>query len=209
MPCARVVTTLPAKTDNVLYRRSTHNIPPPFLHKITLQAHIKTKHKGNYHRCQYDNCEKRYVQQNTLDRHIQAVQQGRKLPCVFDGCDKIFSYGGKAKHVEKVHLGIRYPCPCADCDKVFTKKTSLPIHIKTVHGTLEQAAEMREKRLQLRSLLAEKEAQGICSTIKTCQNPAIQGSFFCQYQEKIVDSVAQAQKQDRRRYSIIIINPNC
>lgn len=78
---------------------------------------------------------------------------------MFDGCDKIFSYGGKAKHVEKVHLGIRYPCPCADCDKVFTKKTSLPIHIKTVLGTLEQAAEMREKRLQLRSLLAEKEAR--------------------------------------------------
>lgn len=104
-----------------------------------------------------------------------------------------------------MHLGIRYPCPCADCDKVFTKKTSLPTHIKTVHSTVEQAAEMREKRLQLRSLLAEKETKGICSTTKTCQNPAIQGSFCCKYHEKIIDSVARAMKDKTDQGTILSV----
>lgn len=51
---------------------------------------------------------------------------------------------------------------------------------------------MKEKKRQLRQLLAEKEVRGICSATKKCENPAVKGSFRCVLHEKTVDPIAKA-----------------
>ncbi|KAJ0123440.1 zinc finger protein 41-like isoform X1 [Diaporthe amygdali] len=132
----------------------------------------------------------------SLADHIESVHTGIGLPCPYDDCPRIFSTtGGLNGHVNSVHIGTRYPCPCADCGRLFTLKSSQAAHIKSIHGTPEDAAELREKRLQIRRLLADKEAQGICSATKTCQNPAVKDVFCCEYHQKTVDSVAKALKE--------------
>lgn len=51
---------------------------------------------------------------------------------------------------------------------------------------------MKEKKRQLRQLLAEKEVRGISGATKKCENPAVKGSFRCDLHEKTVDSIAKA-----------------
>lgn len=160
------------------------------------RKHVRSAHQGIRHFCRYDNCDKTFSFRCHLEDHIRFAHVGEILCCPFDDCEKIFSSKpGFSSHVNTIHLGIRYPCPCLGCDRIYTEKRSQEKHVKSVHGTLEDAAELYEKKLQLRKLLAEKEAQGICSTTKSCQNPAIKGSFCCNYHEKTVNSVNKALQE--------------
>lgn len=97
------------------------------------------------------------------------------------------------EHIDKTHFGIKFPCHF--CEKIFSSAHYLDFHIKSVHGTPEDAAELRKKKLQIRQQMAEKEVQGVCSATKTCQQPAIQSSVCYRRHEKIVDLVAKALKE--------------
>lgn len=189
-----------------------------------LNKHIKRDHEGFRYACEFSDCQKTYTSPSVRNRHVQAVHQGVKFPCQIDGCQRIFSYiaglnehikvnhdleiqhcpwddcqmaysqrKSLREHIDKTHFGIKFPCEF--CQKIFSTANYLDFHIKSIHGTPEDAAELREKKLQIRQHLAEKEAQGVCSATKTCQNPAINGSFCYQRHEKFVDSVAKALKQ--------------
>lgn len=116
--------------------------------------------------------------------------------CPWDQCERQFaSLGGLRYHTDSEHEGIRFTCPDADCNRIFSVERHWSMHVKSVHGSLEDAAELREKKHQIRKFLAEKEARGVCSATKKCQNPKVGSGFYCQFHEKSVDAVARALKE--------------
>lgn len=168
-----------------------HDCSKVYSYSTALDRHFRKHHQGIRFRCDWDHCQKQYTTNWALDDHIKSAHLGESWLCHFNDCEKLFSSrSGLSLHVSSAHFGTRYPC--GFCEKIYSGRQDRLKHLKTFHGTEEDAAEMRKKKLELRKLLAEKEAQGLCSATKSCQDSPIQGSFSCEYHQKTIDSVAKA-----------------
>lgn len=168
--------------------------------KDTLDRHVKAKHEGNGFPCPYDDCDEIFSWSTGLNEHINYVHKGIRHHCTVEGCTASF---GRAsilhEHVSSVHEEPQFPCPFDDCDKIYTARNTLVNHIKSKHGTPEDAAELFQKRLELRQFLAEKEVQGLCSATKSYELLAAKGSFHCSHHLKAQDPIAKALEEKRAK----------
>lgn len=158
--------------------------------------HIRVAHQGIQFICNVDSCDRKFSYWQGWNDHVNSEHLGKLLHCPLDECDRAFgSTGGLRYHIDSAHVGLRYPCLAIDCDRIFSVEHNRSSHVKSAHGTPEDAAELHEKKVQIRHALAAKEAQGIFSATKKCQKPAIKGSFCCQLHEMTVDTVAKVLKE--------------
>ncbi|KAG8166550.1 hypothetical protein KVR01_002239 [Diaporthe batatas] len=208
----------------IRHRCKYDDCPQVYAGTSGLSSHVNSVHIGNRWPCLYDDCEKVYTALSSRERHDRVIHQGIKFPCNVDKCNKTFSYwqawddhrhsehldllwdcpwdqcerqfcsiGGLRYHTDSEHEGIRFTCPA--CGRIFSVEHNWSAHVKSVHGTAEDAAELSEKKDRIRQALAEKEAQGLCSATKKCKNAKAGSGFHCQFHEKTVDSVAKALEE--------------
>ena len=96
--------------------------------KTGLSCHLKSKHEGFVHFCQY--CGYKTSHLSHLKTHHESIHEGVKYSC--DYCDYKASVRGSLKsHQEAIHEGVKYSC--YQCDSKFTKQNDLKRHKKSVH----------------------------------------------------------------------------
>lgn len=196
--CRRVYTSISSLNDHiksahkgVRYNCEFEDCTRVFTKSFARRRHVLRDHQGIRFRCRWDECEKHFSTKSYMEEHIKSAHLGEVWLCPFNNCEKVFSSSsGLSLHISTIHFGTRYPC--GFCEKIYSAQRDQVHHFKTCHGTPQDATEMREKKLKLRKFLAEKEAQGICSATKSCENAVVQDSFCCDYHQKTVDSVAKA-----------------
>ena len=100
--------------------------------------HIKDFHENIKFPCNI--CQKSF-NKNNLRIHIRDVHKignAKHYNCKL--CGRVYnSRAGLNHHKSVVHDGIRYPC--TKCDKKFTTKGDIKIHLKNVHGDVNQQFE--------------------------------------------------------------------
>lgn len=164
----------------------------------SLTQHINAIHKGVKHDCPVDSCNKIFSSKAGLGFHTQSVHQGIRYFCPFDDYQKVFTAkNARSSHIESCHQGVRHCCPFRDCQKSFTRADVLKIHLTVSHLSPDEEAALLEKKLELQQFLADKEAKGLCSASKSCQNPAVQDSFHCSHHQKSTNIVTSVLNEKR------------
>lgn len=158
--------------------------------------HVESNHEGARFSC--TSCEKVFSSKSGLYKHMKSTHDGVRYFCPFDNCPKVFAgRSGRIKHIDSIHHGIRHFCPFLSCQQTFTQNWDLSRHLKSQHGTAEEEAELLQKKLELQQILAEKEARGLCSASKSCEDPAAAGSFYCFHHQKSVNIITTTLEEQR------------
>ena len=97
-----------------------------------LKKHVETKHEGRRYYC--EQCEYSAPYSGGLLRHIKMVHEKITYQCDF--CEHRSTTRSNLKlHVDAKHLGVRYPCDM--CDYQGSQPGSLKIHKQTRHPEAE------------------------------------------------------------------------
>lgn len=149
-----------------------------FRHRVSLDDHRYKIHRDlsarrpkkptKYHSCTWPGCPKRYRRKASLNFHIRTVHKKQRFACTWPGCPKRFVHRrDRATHAHRIHGD-------------------------TSPATLTYWSRVQKRKQEVRQILADKEAKGLCSATQSCPHPAVESSFHCQIHEKILNVVAKA-----------------
>lgn len=167
-----------------------------FTWQSDLSDHTKSQHLGVTYSCPVEGCTKVFAYSRTLNRHTKSEHQSVKYSCPVEGCGEVFTdQSNLNRHTKSEHLGIRYSCPVEGCGEVLTSQSHLKRHTENVHP--QNPAEFQEKKRQLQQFLADKQARGLCTATKNCQNPPAKDSFRCSHHEKSFNIITKELQEKR------------
>ena len=95
-----------------------------------------SKHNNTHsqlYKCNFPNCEKRFMKIINLKNHIKChFKKEKKYVCPYEGCKKSFIASYSLTLHYRIHSGIT-PHKCEKCEKKFFNKANYQYHINNMH----------------------------------------------------------------------------
>ncbi|KAK4202679.1 hypothetical protein QBC40DRAFT_275928 [Triangularia verruculosa] len=101
-----------------------------------LVAHLRSHNNDRIHRCDYEGCDKSYLEEKHLAQHVKGTHTHVKdYVCKVEGCGKAFVTNTRLKRHAAVHEGAeRFRCRDYEgCSMSFRKRETLQRHIRMEH----------------------------------------------------------------------------